>query len=405
MAVFGKKQKPEPKRRSGSIAEINAATSAVQEEEGSVPPVQSVPLNTPQDTLPPPPLSGSKKSVYGGFSASTYSEQAAAQRATQSKSNGSADEFSIDHEVGVIYQDSSGRDFYYDDYGTKHYADEVQPDISIPESFEEARHSSSRERFAKEAELAKQKASEQSRTYHQQQQPTPEGAGSYPEATYPPPYNPVPGGQNYDNAAVTQSGYSSEHSSSGQLSGGTPIQHANSEQTVNLKNAEHIENPYAVPSQYINESISRGVVAESFPTIDSTIASLMNSSRSPDDITRAMLGYLMTTLGGEGPDAALKLLDPKNIYAALLVSALQYNLAQNPIDPVALQALWEVKPEVEVKEKIVYKNESAVSPDGKGIWVSLEGYESSSTPIYDGLKKKDKEKASIRQQNLATLDY
>lgn len=406
----GSSKKSAPAKRGSkvaSIADVNKATSAIEEEPTTDEPQL---LRTKQPA--PAPLTGSKNAAYGGFSTDTYSETAAQQR-KNSIEKGDVDEFAVEHEVGVVYVDESGRQFYFDEYGTQHFADEVAPAPDIPASFEEARNSSSREKFQKEAEQARTAQAAAVNAPPAGYGAPAESYGSAQPPAYPPPgYNPAydqqpPAGTQYGQGfpggyGAPQPGYSAPPS-------GGVINHGEGVPTVSLANAPHVENPFLEGSREINAQIEQGVVADNFPVIATTIASLVNSSKSSDDITRTLLGYIQTTLAGEGSDATLKLLGTDNIYAPLLVSALLYNLQQHPIQPVALREVWDVKPEIKIEEKIVYVKDNSAPRDGeKGFWISTEGIDDDAapSPIYEKLTS---EFDSIRREpqplNYAHLDY
>ena len=437
MALFGKQasdkqpaaKKPSKKAAAtkreskvASISDVNAATSSVQEE-----PTTPQRVSTNQDTVPA--LTGSKNDAYNGFSTGVYSEEAAAKRKS---ANGSevVDQYAIQHEVGVVYINEDGREFYFDEYGSPQFADEVPPSPDIPESFEDARHSSSRERFQLEAERARNvsaaniaqnfdsvvdgdsgysgngggngggyPAPSEQRPYAQSYAPT--GAGEHRQDGSQQDYG-------YTDSTPPASGYTPRHTERGTLKLEN-IDHGDSP-LINLTSAEHVDNPFLEGSKEINDQIDQGVVAENFPIIATTIASLVHSSKSPDEITRTLLGYIQTTLAGEGTDATLKLLGTENIYSPLLVSALLYNISQKPIEPVALREIWDVRPEVRVEEKIVYVKErsNAAPVDGeRGYWISMEGVEDNATnPVYDTLAAEFEAapKAPLKL-NYSHLDY
>lgn len=397
MALFGNKgdKKPTAKKtpvarkasgKKGKLAtidEVNAATSSVAEEPNELQLVRT------KQAVNATPLTGRKDAAYGEFNADTYSETSAANRKSTVEV---PDEYDNEIEVGVIYVNEDGRQFYFDEYGATHFADEVEPSPDIPESFEEARHSSSREKFQQEAEAARatqssepqsaQYASQQPVEQVNQQQQTFDGG-----YTQTPPY----AAQNPQQANRQQ--------------GNSGVNHGNNVPIIDISNATHIENPFAEGSYVINEQIAQGT-AQNFPEISTTIASLVNSSKSADDITRTLLGYLQTTIAGEGSDAALKLLGTDNIYAPLLVSALLYNIQQRPIDPIALRDVWDVRPEVKIEEKIVYiKDSSAPVVGERGFWISTEGVEAYPTSIYDSFLEESKARSMTPPVNLSILDY
>lgn len=418
-------------KKVASIADVNKATSAVQEEPTDQPVVQKIRTKKPEVES----LTGDKKTAYDHFSTKTHSEDAAEQR-KKSASSTEVDEYADAYDVGVIYADENDREFYYDEYGAQHFADEVVPSPEIPESFEEARNSESRERFRKEAEQVRKERAESVEANFDSVISDPRntqgGFGGSSGGGYPSNGNQSSGdngyagnGQGYNPGPADNNGFNPQPSqpnvgaptgfgqSDGQgfpITGGVfdegfnpnasrrpqggsnrGVTHAVGTDTVNLSNAEHVDNPYLEGSEIINDQIDQGTVAENFPSIATTIASLVNSSKRPDEITRTLLGYLQTTLAGEGIDATIKLLGTENIYAPLLVSALSYNLQQRQIDAVRLRDLWDIRPEVQVQEKIVYVKDNSTPRDGeKGYWISLEDVSEETSPLFDTLDAESK---------------
>lgn len=379
-----------------SVDDVNQATSSIEEE--STPQVRSRKTASSVESL-----SKDKNSAYGGFSPQTHSELAAETRKNEQGSD-QKDQYEVDYEVGVIYADENGREYYIDEYGVHHFADEITPSPDIPESFEDARNSESRERFRREAEHARQNQAESrasnfdsvvSGTSNEFSGQNGNASGfnggshnghsgdgnGYPqeEASYSP--------NGYGNAGGS-GGYGS---GSGSGQGSNRTIHPEGTPTVNIADAPHIPNPYLEGSTVINDQIDQGTVAENFPSIATTIASLVNSSKTPEEITRTLLGYLQTTLAGEGADATIKLLGTDNIYAPLLVSALTYNLQQARVEPIALRELWNIAPEVKIQEKIVYVRDNSAPRDGEqGHWISLENVTAPlvANPLFDELTKK-----------------
>ena len=406
MALFGGKAKQPAKSAKGSkslnlgadIDAINAAT-VVEEDDGDSA------LVAPGDVTAVPPLAHDRQQAYGTFAAEYHSDAAAKQRKLIDESPEL--DYKRDFDVTKVYVDGDGREFSYDEYGKPKYLDEVVQEVVIPESFADGVGSAQRAREEVEAaRLAEEEAKRVAATTEEDEdfddaprsrRSSRRSNRSRNYADFDPAeddedaYDDSDDGEDDERAEPHRRSNRSGRraAGSGNNAPGERFRQPRGTPTVNLKDPVDTDVAYRDIAEEVNRRRALGADASEFPTIDSTIASLVESSRTPEEITQTLLGYLKNVLAAEGVEATMKLLGEKNIYTPLLVSALKYNNEQYPIDPVALQELWTIEPEVVVEEKVVYVPQEGV-PGEKvvlvNIPISLEELAQMPAPISDAIQ-------------------
>lgn len=404
MALFGGKAKQPAKSAKGSkslnlgadIDAINAATVVEEDDSDSA-------LAAPGGVTTVPPLAHDRQQAYGTFAAEYHSDAAAKQRKLIDESPEL--DYKRDFDVTKVYVDGDGREFRYDEYGKPKYLDEVAQEVVIPESFADGVGSAQRAREeAEAARLAEEEAKRAAATTEEDEdfddaprsrRSSRRSNRSRNDADFYPAED--EDGEDDEDASDDERNEPHRRSNrSGRRAAGNGndvpgerFRQPRGTPTVNLKDPVDADVAYRDIAEEVNRRRALGADASEFPTIDSTIASLVESSRTPEEITQTLLGYLKNVLAAEGVEATMKLLGEKNIYTPLLVSALKYNNEQYPIDPVALQELWTIEPEVVVEEKVVYVPQEGVPGERVvlvNIPISLEELAQMPAPISDAIQ-------------------